>query len=184
METQDQERLKYSIYRVINDIDDMIYTGSTRQKLSRRMDGHKQDAKEGTKPIATHIREIGPEHFTIKLIKQITVSSHKEARVVEQEEIEKVPTHLSLNVLRAYSFDREKTRDMTIRRASRRDFYHRHMQDPEWRNKERERNRERMRKKRAERVICEYCGNDVVKTRLKKHQDGVRCHYYLTKLFA
>ena len=62
---------KGKVYRIIHDIDDYIYVGSTIEKLSRRMCRHCSDMKKpynnGT--IYHHIRKYGSEHFHVNLIK-------------------------------------------------------------------------------------------------------------------
>ena len=71
------------------------------------------------------------------------------ARIQEQIELWNVPKEKRLNTLRAYSHNREKTRDNEKKKKSRMDYYHRKKEDPEWLEKERERNRIRMRESRA-----------------------------------
>lgn len=145
------EQLIYTIYKITNSVDDMVYIGSTRQKIYHRLNGYKTDIKKGCgKPITQHMIKHGFECFKLEEIKKVVVSSRLEARIIEQEEINKIPPELRLNVLRAYSENREKTRDQDKKRATRRVFYNKHKEDPEWMAKERERNRIRMAKKRVE----------------------------------
>ena len=58
------------VYKIINDIDDLIYIGSTADKLCKRMVAHRMNAKrENTKntKIYTHINLHGIDNFKIIL---------------------------------------------------------------------------------------------------------------------
>lgn len=143
------EQLIYRIYKISNNHDEKVYIGSTRLILRKRMECHRSEAKKGNnKKLSSHMRENGINNFKIELIKEMTVSSKKEARKEEQIEIEKIEKENLLNILRAYSFNTEKTRDQEKRKKSRRDYYHRKKLDPEWLEKEKNRNKLRMRLKR------------------------------------
>lgn len=64
---------KYSngkIYKVVNDVNTIVYIGSTTQKyLSSRMTMHREHAKAGTSVFHTAMRELGIKSFKIQLIK-------------------------------------------------------------------------------------------------------------------
>lgn len=145
------EQLKCRIYKIINDIDDWFYIGSTRLRLSDRMSVHRDCARKGSnKLLSIHMRGIGIEHFKIVLIRELMVNSRKEMRIEEQKEINNCGSDpLLLNTVRAYSHNHDKTRDPIKKRANRKAYYHRKKLDPEWMENERIRNRERMRIKRA-----------------------------------
>lgn len=143
------EHLIYIIYKLTNNRDDMIYIGSTRLILRVRMECHRSEAKKGNKkPLSEHMRTVGSSNFKIELIKEITVSSSKEAHVEEQKEIEKYPEEKILNVLQSYSSHNDKRLNIEKRRASRRAYYYRKKQDSVWLEKEKLRNKLRMRIKR------------------------------------
>jgi group I intron endonuclease len=58
------------IYKIVNDIDDEIYIGSTCQRLSMRMVGHRVQANKQYKiKLYEHMNELGIDHFKIVLIK-------------------------------------------------------------------------------------------------------------------
>jgi hypothetical protein len=59
---------------------------------------------------------LGIDKFKIELIKIICVDNRKKARIIEQEEIDKIDKNICLNKLRAYSENREKTRDIEKKR--------------------------------------------------------------------
>ena len=141
------EQLHYNIYVLSNDVDDMIYVGSTRNSIVKRFTQHRHN-RDG-RPLCKHFDNIGRDHFKITLIRTAVVETRKEARAIENEELEKFPKARWLNAMLAYSENHNKTRDNEKKKKNRMDFYYRHKLDPEWLEKERERNRLRMREKRA-----------------------------------
>ena len=88
------------IYRIINDIDDYIYVGSTTEKLSRRMCRHRSDMKKpyNNGKIYQHIRKHGPEHFQIILIRNYPCTNKEELLREERKEIELINEQIKLNV--------------------------------------------------------------------------------------
>jgi group I intron endonuclease len=71
------------IYKIVNDVNDIIYIGSTKNKLCKRMTDHRADAKSRTTPFYTAMREIGIHHFRIILIKPFPCSSSEELTAEE-----------------------------------------------------------------------------------------------------
>lgn len=145
----------YTIYRIENTVDDFVYVGKTKGRQGRcpmktRFGGHKWDTsnKKQINKFQKHMKKIGIENFEIIPVKEI-FGTNEMARIQEQIELWNVPKEKRLNTLRAYSHNREKTRDNEKKKKSRMDYYHRKKEDPEWLEKERERNRIRMRERRA-----------------------------------
>jgi hypothetical protein len=66
------------IYKIVNDVNDYIYIGSTSLELSTRMAGHRENVKIKTTPFYTAMRDIGVEHFRIILINTFSCSSRAE----------------------------------------------------------------------------------------------------------
>lgn len=67
------------IYKIVNDVCDDIYIGSTTQPLSKRIAMHRSKAKE--KPqrrIYQKFNEIGVEHFKIVLIEEYKCNNKEE----------------------------------------------------------------------------------------------------------
>jgi len=139
------------IYKIINSQDDKIYIGSTHQSnLRKRFDGHKKDARDGNpKAISQHMREVGIEHFNIVEIKTIYTHNSKIAKIQEQIELWAIPPDRRLNTIRAHIPNIYYRGNIEAKRANRRAFYNRHKEDPVWMAAERERNKLRMRAKRA-----------------------------------
>jgi len=143
------EQLIYKIYKITNSVNDKVYVGSTRNTLRKRMDGHRTDARKNKpKRLSQFMREIGIENFNIELIKEIQVPNSKLARIQEQIELWKIPTEQRLNSIRAHIPNINIPTNIERKRANRRAFYHKNKHDPEWLERERVRNRERMRRKR------------------------------------
>ena len=62
-----------TVYKIINDIDDKVYIGSTCSKISKRMTEHRRRARRGeTTKFYQHMRNIGIECFKIVCIKEYT----------------------------------------------------------------------------------------------------------------
>ena len=88
------------IYKIVNTIDDMIYIGSTTQRLTKRMQNHRGRASKVEQyncKFHRHMNTIGLEHFKIILLKIITYSSKDEIEVEEFNEISKVAQEKLLN---------------------------------------------------------------------------------------
>jgi len=80
------KRYQGRIYRIINDIDNQAYIGSTTQPLSVRMAQHRRSAKNGSQQqIYQHMREVGIEHFKILLIQHIDNCTKEQLRAIEHK---------------------------------------------------------------------------------------------------
>ena len=76
------------VYKIINDVDELVYIGSTTCELSKRMAQHRKDMRkanrtsklyDGRRPVPSrgsalsdHMRTNGVEHYKILLIKEYT----------------------------------------------------------------------------------------------------------------
>jgi hypothetical protein len=88
------------IYRIICDLDDEEYIGSTKQTLSKRMAAHRSAAKKPVCVIHVRMSTVGVEHFKIVLIEELQVENNEQLRKREQEVIEE--RRATLNTIRAY----------------------------------------------------------------------------------
>lgn len=88
------------IYKIVNDVDDQIYVGSTTQKLYKRIDGHKQKAKkpnhEGSK-LLDLMSELGPDHFKIILLEEYPCQNSEQLRAKEDFWMRKLNASLNIN---------------------------------------------------------------------------------------
>ena len=75
------------VYKIINDVDELVYIGSTTCELSKRMAQHRRDMRKANKTsklydgrarasrgsaLSDHMRANGVEHYKILLIKEYT----------------------------------------------------------------------------------------------------------------
>ena len=68
---------KGKIYKIVNDIDDYVYIGSTVDRLSNRMAKHRFDVKRFYGKIYQHMRKYSQEYFHIFLIRNYPVHVKK-----------------------------------------------------------------------------------------------------------
>ena len=63
---------KGKVYKIVNDIDDYIYIGSTVDRLSSRMAKHRFDVKNtnDNRKLYQHMRKYGVEQFRIILLEE------------------------------------------------------------------------------------------------------------------
>lgn len=83
------------IYKIVNDVDDKIYIGSTTSSLSARMYRHRSDAKNckmNKLKLYNHMREIGIEHFKIELVEEIKNCVRNQLRILEDKYIKLLDT--------------------------------------------------------------------------------------------
>jgi predicted GIY-YIG superfamily endonuclease len=91
------------IYKIVNDLNDEIYIGSTKQQLSKRFYEHKSDSRnEKTKHYKLYqlVEEYGWDSFRIILIEEFKCENREEQRKKEQQYIDELKP--SLNKLRAF----------------------------------------------------------------------------------
>jgi hypothetical protein len=128
------------IYKISNDIDQLIYVGSTITSLSQRFSSHKSKSKlYPERKIYKHFAKYGIHHFEIKLIKKYPCNNKLELEI--EEERYKIMLNAQLNMVRAHR---------TVE------------QRKEYQNEYREKNRAKI----NERLFCTICG----KTYTRKHK--------------
>ena len=62
------------IYRIINNIDDLVYIGSTTCEISKRMSEHRRNMRQAirTSKLYNHMRAHGVQHFKIVCVREYT----------------------------------------------------------------------------------------------------------------
>ena len=99
----------YHLYKITNDIDDLIYIGSTKQTIHRRFQKHISKCNNKCVfKIYQVMRDYGLEHWDVTHIRDITANDKKGALIEEQIEMEKYPKELLLNEYRAHLTDDER----------------------------------------------------------------------------
>lgn len=81
-----------SIYKIVNDINDMEYIGSTFSELRKRFYNHKCKSKTINTKLYNAMSEIGVKHFTIILVENVSVKSRDELRQIEHKFIKEFDT--------------------------------------------------------------------------------------------
>jgi group I intron endonuclease len=91
------------IYRIYNDIDDMIYIGSTIKPLVKRLGDHMYSYNINTNiELYHHIKKIGLHNFTIELLEWKLVNKLTELYKLEQYWMDKENPQNLLNNKKAY----------------------------------------------------------------------------------
>ena len=76
------------VYKIVNDIDELVYIGSTQQILCRRMTEHRKLALKGCdRKLYNHMREVGAEHFKILCIREYKEISKERLKYKEHKYI-------------------------------------------------------------------------------------------------
>lgn len=88
--------MKYYIYKIVNSIDDKVYIGSTTN-FEKRIKQHSRDSITKSHPIQIHIRTVGLKNCDFIIVNEIDVLTKLEARIAEQEEINKYDEDQLLN---------------------------------------------------------------------------------------
>lgn len=183
------------IYKIVNDIDDQVYVGSSIDLLNNRMALHKCVHKKDeykNRKLYKHMNDLGVDHFTIKLVEEWECNSKDELRQREEHWRKKLNT--TLNSDRCYTTEedlkeyqknyhethKERRKERDVERV---DIIKE--QNKAWREtnkeklQEREKNRDRseyMKKFRSEEITCE-CGTVIkrckksIHIKTKKHLD-------------
>ena len=81
------------VYKIVNDIDELVYIGSTQQILCRRMTEHRKTAKYGREAkLYIHMRQLGVEHFNILLVREYKDISKERLKQKEDKYIKRFDT--------------------------------------------------------------------------------------------
>ena len=83
------------IYKIVNNVNDEVYVGSTTQTLAKRFSVHKNDSKKKSKnlaPLYQLMNEIGSENFCISLIKEYPCTTKTELCLEEGKYIRDIGT--------------------------------------------------------------------------------------------
>ena len=87
------------IYKIVNDVDDMVYVGSTIQPLNERWRKHIIDYNHRNLKSKFHqkIKQIGIDKFKIILISMYPCYSKQQLLIREREEYDKYDNNILLN---------------------------------------------------------------------------------------
>ena len=177
---------KGKIYKVLNDLDDDVYIGSTCQSLNMRMVGHRK-ARTGKQyknyKLYRKMNEIGVAHFYIELIKETPCENKEQLRAIEGEYIRKYGTLNGQIAGRSRkewqdehqerkselnSINYQKHREKVLKRQQ--EYRENHPEEYKAQKKKSYQNRkEKILAQNKERVECEICGKELSRDYLRKH---------------
>ena len=99
------------IYRITNNIDEMIYIGSTCLPLRKRFYCHKTEQHAGkgqNRRLFMHAEKYGWKEFDIYLLEDFPCDDIGELRIREEFHRKHVPVDICLNMYRAYATDEDR----------------------------------------------------------------------------
>lgn len=152
------------IYKIIHSQSDIIYIGSTFNRLSDRWRKHKNI--ESTS-IGKYIKEFGAVQFKIILIKEYEVIDRKHLEAYEQLWISKTKCINTQPSFKIPILEKEKKYSyMVDYRLKYREKNRELLNEKD--KKYREKNKEVIRKKQTEKIKCS-CGKEISKANIAKH---------------
>ncbi len=90
------------IYKIVNDVDDDIYIGSTCSSLNNRLSNHKASSNSGKTKLYNKIRSMEKDNFKIELIENYPCNNRTELELREGFYIESLNAKLNiLNPMKA-----------------------------------------------------------------------------------
>ncbi len=82
-----------TVYKIVNDIDELVYIGSTIQLLCQRMTEHRKKVRYGVdRKLYNHMRSIGAEHFKILCVREYKDISKERLKYKEDKYIKRFDT--------------------------------------------------------------------------------------------
>jgi len=178
------------IYKLVNDIDNKVYIGSsTYAYLASRMNIHRQMCKDVSGRRNTilynYMREIGVEHFKIEILEKVICENKQQLREREQHWIDELKPEL--NMVRAIPADKEyykERRDKENERETKKKYYEEHREEIIMKQKQynkenkekiaerkkayREKHLDEIKAKRMIKTKCE-CGSECCKQGVLRH---------------
>jgi hypothetical protein len=157
-----------SIYKVwLETNPELFYIGSSKSKLSTRMAGHRQKARQGrTSLIYQTMRDKGINNFSCVLVETHNVGNSDEQRQKEQECIVRLKP--PLNEHRAYATEEEKKQQQRECDIRFRENPNNKEKIKAYRKQDYERHKQAYLNRAAERTLCE-CGKMILTNSTKRH---------------
>ena len=150
------------IYFISNDIDNLIYVGSTVQSLNKRFSDHKSASKRSPNiKLYKHFAELGIDHFEIILIKNYPCAGKLELEI--EEERYKILLNAQLNTRRAHRTAEQKKEQLN---AENNKYYQKNRAKINLKKNEYYKNN---RAKINERLFCKICGKSYTRSHKSRH---------------
>jgi hypothetical protein len=115
------------IYKIVNEVDDMVYVGSTIKTLTRRYQHHVQIHDISPSSLYKKMREVGVDKCSIVLIEEVVCKSKKDLLLREQHHLNQVPVELRLNDRNA-AYDKGYQKQWRVENRTRQKEYHKNYQ--------------------------------------------------------
>ena len=182
--------MSFIVYNITDG--EKIYVGSTTRTIPQRRGQHHMYFKDEhiTWKLYTYWRTVGWDKMKFNIVKD-GILDKNEMKICEEEQIRLIEKNKCLNTIKAYCPNYEATRSINsgvgeiekieMKRKNRRDYYARQKVDPDWIEKEKKRNNERMKQKRLDpefrkiesekrkmKIICS-CGVEITVDSKSKH---------------
>ena len=171
------------VYKILNDIDEYVYIGSTCQPLSKRMTKHRQCYKAARKQhykLYQKMKEIGVEHFYIELIKETPCENIEQLRAIDGQYIRELGTlnhRIEGRTKKQYTDDnkQKKAEYDKIRREEKGEEI-KEQKKQHWENAKDKKNEERRAKyqeTKQHKIYCDVCNINLVKESQWKHNKSI-----------
>ena len=169
---------KGKIYKILNNIDDEIYVGSTVETLSMRMGKHRYDMKRQPHyKLYKHMHELGVENFYIELIENCPCNDIYELRAREGYFIREIGTlnkQIAGRTFKEYlkQYREEHKEELKQYRENNKEYMNKYNENNKENRKQRyENNKEYI----NENITCNICGCQVIRQGMARHQKTNKC---------
>lgn len=157
------------IYKIVNDIDNEIYVGSTCQLLCKRIQEHFKKSKDintiKSNKLYMKINQIGKLHFKIILIEKCPCNDKEE--LLKREDYWRITLQAQLNSIACLlTHDQKKEKWRILRKK-----YCSKNQEllTERRKQNYEQNKEKIKNMLKETYVCDICGCKLTKNKKSRH---------------
>lgn len=169
------------IYRIVNDVDDYEYIGSTVQRLCKRMCSHRVNCRAG-KPqkIYKHMRLIGVKHFKIYLIEEYPCDNkeqlHRREGYHQKLSKQSLNSQIAGRTYSEYYADNRETKLKNVKKwyednkENKLKYLKQYRENnPEYFKKYRENNKDKIKARTSKKIQCE-CGREVSRSKMSRHK--------------
>ena len=186
------------VYRIVNNVDDVCYIGSTQQPLHKRMWAHKSRSNKcSSKQLFDNY---GAENCSIILIAEVLVENREQQLRTERDYIEQYrdtcvnikrpfvtkeeiktsqKEHYTLNkedlLIKQKEYNTLNKEDLSIKRK---EYYTSNKEDISIKHKEYYTlNKEKIKLRSSETIECDICGKFITKCYMLKHKKNVHIEF-------
>jgi hypothetical protein len=169
---------KGKIYKIVSNVTDDVYYGSTTQILSKRLGEHRSKYKLYLKQLygyTTSFKLIETENYEIVLVENYPCCSKDELNSRERFYIENNKCVNKVVPSRTRE-EREKTiRDEKLQKKDRNENRNKTLEKKIYDEQYYQNNKEHILKRMKEEITCEICGSKIKKCSLTKHKLTNKC---------